>query len=211
MKQNSSSNVEPPKLVLIAGATGVGKSTISIDVARKLKFSRCISTDSIREILRTVSTQKENPNLFKSSFSKGETGNPLNDWKDSCDPINPGIKATIQRARREGIDLILEGVHIVPSNEFLREWTNEGGIAVGVVLHVKNKHKHLELIEEREKNSWRTAQRYIESFDRIREIQEGILESAIPYSWNSIDPTKENASEKIEHLLDLEWNKYNSS
>ena len=211
MEVNSSSNIEPPKLVLIAGATGVGKSTTSITVAKKLNFSRCISTDAIREILRTVNDQEKNPNLFKSSFSKGETGNPVTDWKDSCEPIDGGIKATIKRARREGIDLILEGVHIIPSNEFLREWVGEGGIAIGVVLHVKNKHKHLEMIKEREKSSWRTAERYIESFERIRKIQEGILENAIPYSWNTIDPTKENASEKIEHLLDLEWNKYNFS
>ena len=96
---------------------------------------------------------------------------------------------------------------MIPSNEFIRNWTNEGGIAIGIVLHVKNKHKHLELINEREINSWRTAQRYIESFERIREIQEGILDAAVPFSWNKIDPTKENACERIAHILDVEWNK----
>ena len=207
MGLNNNSNKKPPKLVLISGATGVGKSTVSIELARKSKFSRCISTDAIREILRTTNTPEKNSNLFRSTFSKGETGDPVTDWKDACEPVKDGIKATINRARREGIDLILEGVHVIPSNEFIRNWTNEGGIAIGIVLHVKNKHKHLELINEREINSWRTAQRYIEAFERIREIQEGILDAAVPFSWNKIDPTKENACERIAHILDVEWNK----
>ena len=205
MAKNSNSNTKPPKLVLIAGATGVGKSTVSINVARNLKFSRCISTDAIREILRTVENE-ENSNLFRSSFSKGETGDPVTDWKDSCEPLEKGIKATKDRARREGIDLIIEGVHITPSNDFLRDWRNEGGIAVGVVLHVRNKNTHLDLIKEREMNSWRTARRYIESFERIRKIQDGILEAAIPYSWDTLDCTIEDAEAKVAHLLDVQWN-----
>ena len=191
------------------GARFTSYETVELNLPRIIKSDNrreAFDEDKLRAgILRAVENE-ENSNLFRSSFSKGETGDPVTDWKDSCEPLEQGIKATIDRARRECIDLIVEGVHITPSNDFLREWRNEGGIAVGIVLHVRNKNTHLGLIKEREMNSWRTAQRYIESFERIRKIQDGILEAAIPYSWNTLDCTIEDAEAKVAHLLDVQWN-----
>ena len=43
---------QPPRLLVISGATGVGKSTTATQLAADLKFSRLISTDAIREIMR---------------------------------------------------------------------------------------------------------------------------------------------------------------
>ena len=73
----------PPRLVLIAGTTGVGKSTVAVQAAKKLGFTRIISTDAIREILRATDPQHEIPRLHRSSFARGEAGDPILDWRDS--------------------------------------------------------------------------------------------------------------------------------
>ena len=59
----------PPILVLIAGATGVGKSTTAVKIANEHSFARLLSTDAIREIMRVQDTT-ENLALHRSSFSK---------------------------------------------------------------------------------------------------------------------------------------------
>ena len=73
----------------------------------------------------------EDPALHRSSFSRGKNGEPVLDWQRTCESVEPGITATIERARREGIDLLIEGVHIVPSDRLLRAWREGGGIAQG--------------------------------------------------------------------------------
>ncbi len=42
-----------PRLLVIAGATGTGKSTASVQIAAKSGFARLLSTDAVREIIRS--------------------------------------------------------------------------------------------------------------------------------------------------------------
>ncbi|MEC9118545.1 MAG: zeta toxin family protein [Candidatus Thermoplasmatota archaeon] len=56
-----------PRLTIIAGATGTGKSTLAHMVAHELDFSRCVSTDTIREVLRCNLSVSEFPALHRSS------------------------------------------------------------------------------------------------------------------------------------------------
>ncbi|PXF18647.1 MAG: 2-phosphoglycerate kinase, partial [Methanobacteriota archaeon] len=41
------------RLLVITGASGVGKSTLTTRVASALEFEKVASTDTVREILRT--------------------------------------------------------------------------------------------------------------------------------------------------------------
>lgn len=199
----------PPRLLIISGATGVGKSTTSTQIAAEMKFSRIISTDAIREIMRACDGQPQNPALHRSSFSKGETGDPIIDWTDTCNAVEAGIFATIDRARREGIDLLIEGVHIRPDNQLLREWRQSGGIALGVVLHVSDQSKHEEMLKQREEYSHRSSNRYINNIKRIRSIQEEMVDRTKITGWACIDVGSENEVKRIKHYLDLEWNSIN--
>ena len=104
-----------PRLLVIAGATGTGKSTASVQLAADSNFSRLLSTDAIREIMRSCDEERSQPALHRSSFSRGDSGEPVIDWLETCQAVETGIVATIDRARREGIDLLIEGVHINPS------------------------------------------------------------------------------------------------
>lgn len=198
---------EPPRLLLICGATGVGKSTVAVEAAQRLGFSRLLSSDAIREIMRAGTDEVEQPALFRSSFSRGVAGDAVVDWLDTCLAVKTGITATISRARREGIDLVLEGVHLVPENRWLREWREAGGLAVGVVLHVDQEDDHIGMLERREEHSWRRADRYVAAIQRLRAIQSGILERAKITDWVEIETTRTaDVVARIEHLFDLQWN-----
>ena len=85
----------PPRLLVIAGATGVGKSTAAVAVAQRAGFTRLMSTDAIREIMRATDEAHEVPALHRSSFSSGESGDPVLDWAETCLAVEAGVMATI--------------------------------------------------------------------------------------------------------------------
>ena len=201
----------PPILVLIAGATGVGKSTTAVKIANEHSFARLLSTDAIREIMRVQNTN-ENHALNRSSFSRGEAGDAVLDWQDTCKAVEAGILATIERARREGIDLILEGVHLEPSSRLLRSWRDSGGIAIGIVMHVDDEEQHASFLKQRETHSFRNAERYISALPRIRAIQDSLKEKSRIADWNTLDATVvKDSLERVNHWLDLAWNDWRKS
>ena len=197
----------PPRVLIIAGATGTGKSTVGMKIGAKSNFARLISTDAIREIMRSTDDTQANPALHRSSFSIGESNDAIIDWVDTCQAVEKGIEATINRAMREGIDLLLEGVHIIPSDRLIRSWIDAGGIALGVIMMVSDDEKHKSMIKSRDAHSFRRHDRYIANFDRIRRIQDGLVERSKIASWPVVDISRvASDQEKIEHYLDLAWN-----
>ena len=189
----------PPILVLIAGATGVGKSTTAVKIANEHSFARLLSTDAIREIMR-VQDSTENLALHRSSFSRGESGDAVLDWQDTCKAVEAGVLATIERARRE------------PSSRLLRSWRDSGGIAIGIVMHVDDESQHTSFLKQRESHSFRNAERYISALPRIRAIQDSLKEKARIADWNTLDPTMVKESlDRVNHWLDLAWNEWRKS
>ena len=191
-----------PRLLVIAGSSGTGKSSTARRILLERDFTRCVSTDAIREVLRTTDAERTRPALHRSSFSLGGTGDAVLDWLETCDELEQGVRATVERARREGIDLLLEGVHVVPMDRLLDAWRQDGGVAVGVVLRVDDEARHETMLREREKASWRRADRYIASLDRIRTIQDGLVDRAKVAGWPIIDVDRQDEVKRILHHLD---------
>lgn len=191
----------PPRLLIIAGTTGVGKSTAAVGVAQRAGITRVMSTDAIREIMRAMDAEHEAKALHRSSFSKGDSGEPVLDWNETCLAVEPGIVATIERARREGIDLLIEGVHIVPSARLLRAWEEAGGVALGVVMVVDEERAHQDMLKSRDAHSYRRSDRYLANFKRIRAVQEGFIERAKISEWALVDPTR--VDDDIERIFTL--------
>jgi len=162
-----------PRLVLISGATGAGKTTLAKAVAHEMGIARIASSDTIREVMRAISDSPD-PALNRSSYGRGEVGDPATDWEDAAKAVQPGIEAVVERARRQGVDLVVEGVHIIPSRKLVGAWEAAGGAAVGVVVKIEDEDTHRDRIEKREANTWRGAERYRIGFDRIRSIQRAI-------------------------------------
>ena len=180
-----------PRLLMIVGTSGVGKSTMSAKLASSLGFSKVASTDTVREVLRTQLTSSESPPLHRSSFESAG-GSSVEDWKETVEVVSEGVRAVIDRALGKGSDLLLEGVHYFPNREIIEEWREAGGIATGVVLYVTSENRHRGMIANREKHNGKQVDHYLGNLDRIRGIQENLVVSGSQSGWLLIDPTKES-------------------
>ena len=182
-----------PRLLIISGTSGVGKSTMSASLASSLGFAKIASTDTIREVLRTQISSTASPALHRSSFESAG-GSASEDWKETVQALSEGVVAVIDRSISKGADLLLEGVHYVPNKEVIDLWREDGGVAIGVVLYVSSEERHRGMIANREKHNGKRVDHYLDNLDRIREIQEELVLSGSEFGWLIIDPTKESDS-----------------
>ena len=185
-----------PRLLIIVGTSGVGKSTMSAKLASALDFSKVASTDTVREVLRTQFTSSEKPSLHRSSFESAG-GSAVEDWGATVDAVSDGVQAVIERALEKRGDLLLEGVHYSPNKDVIDKWREAGGIATGVVLYVPSENMHRGMIANREKHNGKQVDHYLGNLDRIREIQENLVVSGSHSGWLLIDPTKESEAAGI--------------
>ena len=58
-------------IVLLAGTSGTGKSTLASLLGTRLGISTVLSTDSIRHVMRNFLKESENPILFCSTYEAG--------------------------------------------------------------------------------------------------------------------------------------------
>ena len=185
-----------PRLLIICGTSGVGKSTMSTSLASSLGLSKIASTDTIREVLRTQISSTARPALHRSSFEPAG-GSATEDWKETVQALSGGVLAVIERAISKGTDLLLEGVHYVPNKKVIDLWREAGGVAIGVVLYVSSEERHRGMIANREKHNGKKVDHYLGNLDRIREIQEELVLSGSEFGWLVIDPTKESDSTRL--------------
>lgn len=182
---------DKPVVVMLGGATGVGKSTIAAQVADRLGIVRIISTDSIREVMRVLFSPSLMPAVHHSSYEAG-TGlriplgaglDPhLVGFMEQVDVVNVGILAILDRAIEERVSLVIEGVHIVPgmlASAGAKERMSEVVLLPMVVAVSDAKlHRSHFLVREQETSGRRAIARYLQGFEEIRKIQDFILQRA---------------------------------
>jgi 2-phosphoglycerate kinase len=175
-------------VILLGGATGVGKSTIATMLASRLGINRVIPTDAIREVMRSMLTPALFPTLHTSLFEVGRlVRTPL---PTSVDPyiigfreqtaaVTVGIEALVQRAVDEGTDLIVEGAHVVPGFPKLDRFAGKA-VAVQLVVTVDEEETHRSHFLRRARESRnRPPERYLENFANIRKLQRYIKSLAL--------------------------------
>jgi 2-phosphoglycerate kinase len=182
---------DKPVVVLIGGATGVGKSTIAARVADRLGIVRIISTDSIREAMRAFFSKRFMPSIHYSSYEAGQAvripvGSGLDPemlgFMEQVEMVNVGVLAIIDRAIQEHTSLVVEGVHMVPG--MLASMGAKQRIPEvllhSLVVSVSDEELHRShfLVREQETSGKRVLARYLRGFDGIRRIQDFILEQA---------------------------------
>jgi len=195
-------NSGKPLIFLIGGTAGCGKSTIATMLASRLDIVRTQSTDMLREVMRTMMPEQLMPVLHTSSFTAWTAlpGKPeaikevpetllVNGYLSQADLLAVAIEAVIQRALRERVSLILEGVHIHPA--FVERLVKNGDAVVMPVMLGVLKRKQLQRrIRGRGSDApQRRANRYLKHFDEIWRLQSYLLSEAdrtnIPIIVNS--------------------------
>ncbi len=201
-----------PLLILIGGTTGCGKSTISSEIAHKLDIVRTQSTDMLREVMRLMIPERLLPTLHTSSFNTWEA---LPSWKGQparldthfeqgyltqSGHVGIGIEGVLQRAERERVSLIVEGVHIHPGlQRSLMDSLNV--IVVPIILAVvKKKRLRKQLVGRGAQVVSRRSERYLNNFDAIWRLQDFLLAEADRYDIPVVP--NEDKEETIKLVMD---------
>ncbi|MDN5320863.1 MAG: 2-phosphoglycerate kinase [Thermococcaceae archaeon] len=172
-----------PMIILLGGATGVGKSTLATELAFRLGIRTILGTDTVREVMRKIISKDLLPSIHTSSFLAWKE---LRNLPKDVDPllygfenqvryVTVGINAVVERSYREGFNTIIEGIHLVPGYVSLNDRSFMYLITV----------KNLEALEarfyERARYSLRPAEYYVKNIDNIMRIQEYLIEKAKEY------------------------------
>jgi 2-phosphoglycerate kinase len=150
-----------------------GKSTLGMKIALSEGIMKCVSTDTIRQVVRSFD---QSDAVHRSSYSGNM--NPVEQWRETSQVLNSAILSVVDDAIKRNNSLVLEGVHLQPTSDILNRWRSAGGEAIGILLVVTNETAHKELIDLRGKLAKKPAIAQIQSFQRIRMIQEAMIVSA---------------------------------
>lgn len=202
--------LDVPMVVLIGGATGVGKSTIATQIAARLGIVRVIPTDAVREVMRAMFSGELMPTLYTSSFEADSAlreppARPADPvivgFREQTAAVAVGIRALIERAALEGTSVIIEGAHLVPG--FLDVWTfAERVVPVPLVVTVEDEELHRSHFAARSADSSaRPFDRYLGNFENIRRVQKYIKNQALTHGW-PIVPSY-NLDQTIAAVIDL--------
>src|SRR4051812_3902965 len=133
-------SLDMPVVVLIGGATGVGKSTLATQLATRLGIVRVVATDAIREVMRALFSHELMPTLYTSSFQAdtalreppaGSVDALTVGFREQTAAVAVGIDALVDRAAIESTSIVIEGAHVVPG---FFDAASERILAVPVVL-----------------------------------------------------------------------------
>jgi 2-phosphoglycerate kinase len=185
MKWQSVAELDMPLVVLLGGATGVGKSTIATQLASRLGITRVVSTDAVREVLRSALTAEMFPTLYESSFEADKAVRQpiphsadrlIIGFREQAAAVAVGAQALIDRAIRENTDLILEGAHLVPG--FLQTVESDEAVIVPLLVTVDDEDLHRSHFYWRSRET-RPKDRYLQGFKKIRRLQKYMISSAL--------------------------------
>ncbi len=183
-------HTDRPLLLLVGGATGAGKSTITTELSLRLDIVRAQSTDMLREVMRMMIPARLLPVLHVSSFhaweaipansrcSEDHDTQLANGYLTQLELISVACEAVFQRALHERVSLILEGVHVHPT---LLDAIPKGtdAIIVTVMLGVLNPESLKRRLRGRGKKvPGRRAKRYLKHFEEIWRLQSFLLSEA---------------------------------
>lgn len=176
-----------PLVIIIGGATAVGKSTVASTLAFRFGIRHVFGTDIVREAMRSVIAPDLIPELHASSFTVWKhlalwptlTKERVSlGFEEQARHVMGGIEGIVERALQEGISLIVEGVHVCPRliSKHLLEKPN----VIAVFLKLSEEDAHLSRIFARSQNVVviRPAAKYIAHFADIRQIQDYIVDQA---------------------------------
>ncbi|MBF0351024.1 MAG: hypothetical protein HQM11_08320 [SAR324 cluster bacterium] len=202
--------LDKPVIIYLGGSGGTGKSTLAMELASRLGIMKVTGTDTIRQIMRMVFTKQIIPSLHSSSF---EAGDFERFWLEGDDKVLAGytlqsfrvcagVHAVVERAIKENMSMVIEGVHLLPSLLQLKKYQKQT-YQIPIVLSLMDEPNHRARFVHRHEQSQRTS-RYDENFHSIRLIHDHFIAQANQYDIDIINNTDFDSSldELVQTVMD---------
>jgi 2-phosphoglycerate kinase len=209
-KWQRAKRLDIPLVILLGGATGVGKSTIATMLASRLGITRVIPTDAIREVMRALFTAELFPTLHTSSYDTARLVRaplPRNDdpviigFREQTAAVSVGVEALIQRAVDEGTDLVVEGAHLVPGFTDLSRFAGRA-VVVPMIVTVDDEEVHRSHILKRASESGgRPADHRLSHFGDIVKLQRYVKSLAFQHGVPVVPSYNLDAT--LSHVIEL--------
>lgn len=168
-----------PIWILIAGAIGAGKSTLSRRIGGELGIQQVIGTDVVADILRRILSKDVVPELHSTSYQAYRTLRPIYSsrfdevilgFENHAKYVNLGVDAILSRAEKENVSIVIEGEHLLPV--FFDETVLARKNVLYMTISIPDPEFHKNNISSqytKEKGE------LLENFDNIRKIQEHLV------------------------------------
>jgi len=177
---------DKPVVILLGGTSGVGKTSLAVEVAHRLGIARVLSTDSIRQIMRITLSPELVPTLHASSYDAYKCLPPgdlrqdpvIEGFHAQAATVAVGIRASIERAVAENSSLVIDGVSVVPGLVSPEAWSESAYVIFLVVGSLDETALRNRFAARAIGAQERAAHRYLENFEAICKIQDHFLELA---------------------------------
>jgi len=185
-----------PIFLLMGGSTGVGKTSVAVEVARRLEISRVIGTDSIRQIMRLMFSADLMPEIHCSTYDAYRVLKPealgardpvVAGFREQAQKIAVGVHALLDRAVEENTSMLIEGANLLPGVIALDRYRQDAHVICLVVATLDVESYQSRFGIRAQKATERSADRYLSHFDAILSIQNYILGEAENYGLPIID------------------------
>ena len=201
-----------PVIVLLGGTTGAGKTSIGLEVALRLGIRRVLSTDSIRQVMRTMLSSDLAPVLHVSSFDahtvlnyESATQRRVHDgFLQQTSAVSVGVRAMLDRAIEEHTSLVLDGVSIVPGQIDLEAYAQDAYVIPLLVARLDEQAFLSHFHRRGTEGNRRGMKRYLQNFGHILEIQNHLLDLAETHQVPIIDNRAVESSVRlvIRHVVE---------
>ena len=180
-----------PIVISLGGAAGTGKSTLATRLAVRLDITRVVTTDAIRDVLRTVVPDVVLPELHASTFEvvAPDSPDPFAGFDRQCRAVGAAAVAVADRLADEHRPVIVEGVHLLPGEMTAALADHPAAPVVVERLIVQaDRDRHTDLLQRRETTEpLRGGDRHLARFDRIRSIQDHLVDAAVRSGVDVVD------------------------
>jgi len=189
------------RVIGIYGVFAVGKSFLAHGLSLRLWDYDTVATDNILAIARDV----DNKNLYlqQSSYlawrvlGKKTLENIIEGFRKYRESLQPFIRIILDRAYKQRVDMIIEGIHISP--DVFQEY--EGLLDTRpILITVKDKNIHWERIKQKCLDRPALLKRFAPYFDIARDLQDFLIEEAEIYGIPIIDNSRNKG-----HTLEKIW------
>lgn len=208
---------EQPIVVMVGGTAGVGKSELAAELAYRLGVVRVVSSDAVRQALRSLIGADLAPVLHASSYTawmaellpaersraKPKRKRVIRGFQAQVLQLGTALEAIADRNVTEGTSVVLEGIHVVPGVSPARV---EDAIVVELMLAVEDEEVHRSRFATREgrTNARRPQSGYLEHFEEIRLLQGWLIRRAHAAGAPVVDVTDldDAVDRAVEHVLE---------